>query len=324
MVGLKGSELQGDMFNNEHESVVAVMAAGCRRLLIPNRFVLMLSSMKSSNLICAGATLLAVLLAAPASTSASGIPEPSLTLYGVVLNKINGATTRLTHGEIRWTFKPLNGGAWVTVTNQLVNINDQFSYMIQVPCESEVVGFTISPNVLKVPTAPASVDRATVLINTQAVTFANAAQATMNLGAYERGRVERVDLQVGIAPVDSDGDGLPDDWEQTHFGSLAQNGSGDADSDGVSNLEEYQAGTDPTDPQSLFAILRVGAHPQGGVEIRWSSMADKSYIVERSGNLLGGFTPVAQNLAATPPLNTYHDVTATGEGPYFYRLKLAQ
>src|SRR5262245_34959284 len=91
-------------------------------------------------------TLLA--FASPLASSASGIPEPSLTLYGKVWNKVNGTTTRLTHGEMQWTFKPLAGGPWVTVTNRLTNINDQFSFVLQVPCESEIVGFTISPNTL--------------------------------------------------------------------------------------------------------------------------------------------------------------------------------
>jgi hypothetical protein len=48
--------------------------------------------------------------------------------------------------------------------------------------------------------------------------------------------------------ADSDGDGLPDVWERTYFPDLDQSGSGDYDNDGHTNLEEYNAGTDPTDP----------------------------------------------------------------------------
>ncbi len=266
--------------------------------------------------------LAAGLAVIPPNVNAAGIPEPGLTLYGKVLNKFNGATTRLTDGEIKWTFKPLNGGAWVTVTNRLSNIHDQFSYVLQVPCESEIIGVLLSPNTLKVPVAPAQVDRATVLVNGQAVTFVNASQSILSLAANERGRIERVDLQVTLAPVDADGDGLPDDWEMAHFGSLAHAPNGDADGDGVSNLAEYRAGTDPNDPQSCFAFISVERHPQGGLEVKWSSVPEESYAIQRSSNLLSGFVDIASGQAATPPVNTFRDITATGEGPFFYRLRI--
>jgi len=45
---------------------------------------------------------------------------------------------------------------------------------------------------------------------------------------------------------DTDSDGLPDSWEITYFGNItSQNGTGDPDGDGQSNLQEYQAGTHP-------------------------------------------------------------------------------
>lgn len=52
--------------------------------------------------------------------------------------------------------------------------------------------------------------------------------------------------------VDTDGDGLPDEWEKKY--GLNPNdpadADGDLDKDGFTNGEEYEAGTDPADPAS--------------------------------------------------------------------------
>ncbi|MDP2325162.1 MAG: IPT/TIG domain-containing protein, partial [Gammaproteobacteria bacterium] len=44
---------------------------------------------------------------------------------------------------------------------------------------------------------------------------------------------------------DFDLDGLPDDWERTHFGDLRQNPEDDPDLDGLTNEQEYLLGTNP-------------------------------------------------------------------------------
>jgi len=57
--------------------------------------------------------------------------------------------------------------------------------------------------------------------------------------------------RVGGGGGDSDSDGLPDSWETQYFGSPAAcDPNADADSDGLTNREEYQRGTNPTDADS--------------------------------------------------------------------------
>lgn len=48
--------------------------------------------------------------------------------------------------------------------------------------------------------------------------------------------------------VDTDGNGLPDAWELRYFGRQGLPPEGDEDGDGFTNLAEYRAGTDPSDP----------------------------------------------------------------------------
>ncbi len=51
---------------------------------------------------------------------------------------------------------------------------------------------------------------------------------------------------------DNDNDGLPDAWETQYFGNTgAQISSGDPDRDGVTNIEEYNEGTNPNDGGSF-------------------------------------------------------------------------
>jgi hypothetical protein len=50
-------------------------------------------------------------------------------------------------------------------------------------------------------------------------------------------------------PDDKDGDGFQDIWEIYFFGNLSQNVDGDFDGDGFTNLQEYEAGNDPSDDQ---------------------------------------------------------------------------
>lgn len=54
------------------------------------------------------------------------------------------------------------------------------------------------------------------------------------------------------ADADSDGDGIPDEWESKYNLNPhdAADAHSDPDHDGFSNLEEFQAGTSPTDPES--------------------------------------------------------------------------
>jgi hypothetical protein len=44
---------------------------------------------------------------------------------------------------------------------------------------------------------------------------------------------------------DTDGDGMADAWEMAYFGTLARDGTGDYDGDGISDLKEYLNGTNP-------------------------------------------------------------------------------
>ncbi len=67
---------------------------------------------------------------------------------------------------------------------------------------------------------------------------------------FDQDQVSNMDeLQLGLDPLnaslDSDNDGLPDDYEKAYFGSLAQDGADDYDGDGLNNGAEWAVGRHP-------------------------------------------------------------------------------
>ena len=58
-----------------------------------------------------------------------------------------------------------------------------------------------------------------------------------------------------------------------------------------------------------------------GLVIRWQSVLEKSYRVERSTNLAAqAWTPLFTHVPGAPPMNTATDAAAFGSGPWLYRV----
>lgn len=113
----------------------------------------------------------------------------------------------------------------------------------------------------------------------------------------------------GASNEDADEDGMPDVWEIEHFGGTDVPGGGameDWDYDGSCNLDEYLAGTSPTDPSSVLAISTIVNGSDSHIIIRWRSVSGKSYSIQKATDLAAGFDQVeAADIPATPPENSY-------------------
>jgi len=128
------------------------------------------------------------------------------------------------------------------------------------------------------------------------------------------------DIRIGTnawnpQPGDTDGDGVPDDWEVLYFQSPnLSDGSGDSDSDGLTDSGEEIAGTDPTDSNSVFEVSEEGMQIGDGFIIRWPSVGGRLYSVDSRTNLLTDvWSNIESNIAPTPPLNTYTVQTDNAE-----------
>ncbi len=133
----------------------------------------------------------------------------------------------------------------------------------------------------------------------------------------------------GASAEDADGDGLPDDWEQAIVDFDPGDGiddiydvdrDADFDGDGQPNVNEWVAGTDPTDASSLLTVSSIASGVDSTIILRWPSVSQKSYSILKSTDLRLGFDQIeAGNIPATPPENSYAINTEQVERA-FYRL----
>jgi hypothetical protein len=92
--------------------------------------------------------------------------------------------------------------------------------------------------------------------------------------------------------TDTDGDGMPDPWEITYSFNHQNGGdaSGDADSDGLTNLEEYRAGTNPRDAQDFLKIESIESEMavNGTTRVSFLAVSNRTYTIEYRDSLLPG------------------------------------
>lgn len=91
--------------------------------------------------------------------------------------------------------------------------------------------------------------------------------------------------QYGMA--DANGNGVADSWEQQYFGELVQgNPAGrDSDGDGVSDLGEFLAGTNPTNAASVLKLNLPQPQTGGAMRLVWPTAPGRSYMVLGSTDL---------------------------------------
>ncbi len=126
-----------------------------------------------------------------------------------------------------------------------------------------------------------------------------------------------------IVSPDTDGDGLPDAYEELVRLDPAVSNSGlDSDDDGLSDTDEYRLGTDPRDPTSFFNVVATPADPAtGGLRLTWPSVSGEAYSVLYSPDLGAPFARIT-TLTATGP-ETSHTVPRTLPAGFFQVTRVA-
>ena len=144
--------------------------------------------------------------------------------------------------------------------------------------------------------------------------------ALSNLQAYAR----TTTLNSG---PDSNGNGIPDQWEMERVGSLALlTAAGHYGGKTVTDWEEYVADTDPNDPNDYLRVAQFTATNGSDAAVTWLSKPTRFYRIERNDDLtnsaawtdngLGNLTP--DPLPASTTTRVVTDATATQR---FYRVR---
>ncbi len=124
---------------------------------------------------------------------------------------------------------------------------------------------------------------------------------------------------VVVVDLDTDKDGMPDHWERANgFDPAgASDASADADGDGMTNLQEYLAGTDARSRQSALRLTWALA-ATGSVFLEFTAQPGKGYSIERSEILAAGGAWGGDSIVKSEPQSRVIRVEI--KRPGFYRV----
>jgi hypothetical protein len=163
------------------------------------------------------------------------------------------------------------------------------------------------------------------LVFTNAVT--NSQLQVLFTPSVDNARVSGVQVRK-IGDVASGNDGIPDWWRLAYFGHAIGQAADksravdDADGDGMSNLNEYFAGTDPLNAASVFRIDQIST-AVGDVQVSFESALGKMYQLQRRDNLdpNASWVDVGAGVAGNGGVMTRMDAGGARNPARYYRVK---
>jgi hypothetical protein len=246
---------------------------------------------------------LAAWLAAPAALPAAGIPEPATIIYGKIIRTDATRPSLLTEGQLNWTIRRADG-VEINLQASLAPLNNrEFSYRLNVPHAALSAGLTAVAGSVSLGLVDQPALHARITVNGKPAAIIGDVGAVFNVSQIRRAATHRLDLIVSLEAPDTDGNGLPDWWEQLYTQS---NPGADTDGDGWNNLTEFRNGSDPTKDNRLptLATTEVQVYAEGMSAIRLRSVDSDSPAANLTYTL------------DTPPVGTLllRNVYAVGPG----------
>lgn len=203
-------------------------------------------------------------------------PAPFHTIYGLARNEfgqpLEGSDVKVllesSSGQVLQS-----GVGWVKYAGA--------NFEIQIPMDTGVFDAPYRPTAMR-PTTPF---RIKVMVGKTVLLPIEMKGDMKQLG--KPGGQTRIDLTLG---EDADGDGLPDAWERVVAAMLGLDSldkfdaDADSDGDGLSNRQEYLAGTYATDPADGFRLSIVEKREDGPV-MEFLAIRGRTYTLQGSADL---------------------------------------
>lgn len=124
---------------------------------------------------------------------------------------------------------------------------------------------------------------------------------------------------------DFDGDGLPDAWERQHSLNphVASDAAEDPDADGLSNRDEFRAGTSPRDAGSAVRIAGVDS-TGGQLAVRAWAVTGRQYTLESAPSLAGPWVAIGAPVEGQGAELVFPVADSLSAHTKFLRLRLAR
>jgi hypothetical protein len=151
----------------------------------------------------------------PWAAHAARISEPDTVLYGRVIEHVGPREFLFTSGRLSWNLRTTGPmGRNFQLTAQLESLGGgHYSYRLSIPHEVLAYDLTVRSNAIGLASSSTQVEHLSVTVDGQPLTINPAAVDGFTVAQSQRANALRIDLVLTTNSPDSDGDGLPDWWE---------------------------------------------------------------------------------------------------------------
>lgn len=188
----------------------------------------------------------AVCLLTSLAASAADISEPATIFYGKVLGTADVQPQLITEGRLTWVIQRADG-VDITLTSTLFAYNNGvFSYRLEVPHSALALGLSATDSSVPLALSEQTHRHSSVTLDGAPITLLGPAGSSFTSAQLLRSATYRLDLGVNRKAMDSDGDGLPDWWEDLYeLDKQANDANQVFGVGGLTAAQAYAQGLDP-------------------------------------------------------------------------------